>query len=32
MEHDMELISLWPSVESRLKMLDIITFTFYIYI
>ncbi len=25
MEHDMELISLWPSVESRLKMLDIIT-------
>ncbi len=28
MEHDMELISLWRSVESRLKMLDIITFTF----
>ncbi len=25
MEHDMELISLWASVESRLKMLDIIT-------
>ncbi len=32
MEHDMELISLWRSVESKLKMLDIITFTFYIYI
>ncbi len=25
MEHKVELISLWPSVESRLKMLDIIT-------
>ncbi len=25
MEHKMELISLWRSVESRLKMLDIIT-------